>query len=62
MALWADFFYKLKYPCVCLFACFTSQFVHSVQTSFCPHFMKSNVQTWGKVMERNGLRFENFYS
>ena len=38
-------------------------FVNSVKTSYCPHFLKSNVQTFfleDKVMYRSGLRFENF--
>ena len=47
-ALWADAFYKSKYPsvcpCVCPCVCLCVHFWGTVLTSFCPHFPKSDVQ------------------
>ena len=70
-ALWVDAFNKLICPSVCpcvrLFVCSCVHFWYTVLTSFCPHFLKSDVHyfleiqnPWGKVMERSGLRFEHF--
>ena len=43
-ARWANAFYKLKCPYVCLFVCVCVHFGGTVLRSFCPHLPKSDVQ------------------
>ena len=68
-ALWADAFYKLKCQSVCLSVC-PSVRVFTFEVPFkyifaplpeigCPICLETR-NPWGKVMERNGLRFEHF--
>ena len=70
-ALWAHAFYKSKCPSVCPCVgpsvCLSVHVFGFFKPSFCPHFPKSDVQyfleirnPWGKVMERSGLRLEDF--
>ena len=64
-ALWADAFYKSKCPCVCLSVHFLryrlNVFLPPLPEVGCPKFLEIR-NPWGKVMERSGLRFENFCS
>ena len=69
-ALWADSFYKSKCPYVCLFVCLFVRHTFSLRLTVflpplpevqCPNFLDIR-NPWGKVMERSGLRFENFCS
>ena len=66
-ALWVDSLYESKCPYVCLSVC-PSHFLTPFNSILpplpkvqCPNFLDFR-NTWGKVMERNGLRFENFCS
>ena len=65
-AVWADAFYKSKCLYVCLFVHHTfslrlTVFLSPLPEVQCPNFL--DIQNpWGKVMERSGLRFENFCS
>ena len=51
---------------VCLFICLSITLSHSVYWSFCPTSQSPMsklfrfLRPWGQVMERSGLRFENF--
>ena len=66
-ALWADAFYKLKCPYVCVFVCVCVHFLRyrlkvilpPLPEVGCPIFLEI-WNSWGKVMERSGLRFEHF--
>ena len=70
LALWAHAFYKSIRPYVCVFVCLCissllryrlTVFLPPLQEVGCPNFL----EIWtslGKVMERSGLRFENFCS
>ena len=66
-ALWADAFYKLKCPnvCVCVFVClftfevpFNCLFAPLPEVR-CPIFLEIQ-NPWGKELERSGLRFKHF--
>ena len=70
-ALWANAFYKLKLPSVCLFVCLSvcpsvcsllryhlNVILLPLPKNGCLIFLEV-WYPWGKVMERNGLRFEN---
>ena len=67
---WADAFYKSICPSVCLCVCvfvhlFTfevpfKRFFPPLPKVKCQKFLK-NQNPWGKEIERNCLRFENFY-
>ena len=72
LALWADSFYRLKclYVFVCLSVCLffrhtvslrLTVFLLSLSEVQCPNFLDIR-NPWGKVMERNGLRFKQFCS
>ena len=63
-ALWADAFYKSKCPskcpCVCsLLRYRLTVFLPPLPEVGCPIFLEIR-NTWGKVMERSGLRYEHF--
>ena len=67
--LWADAFYKSICPYVCLSVCLCgcsllkyclNVFLFPLPKVGCPKCLEIP-NPWGKVMERNGLRFENFY-
>ena len=67
-ALWADAFYKLKCPFVCVFVCPSvcsllryrlMVFLPQFPKVGCPIFLEIR-NPWGKVMERSGLTFEHF--
>ena len=71
-ALWADAFYKSKFPYVCLFVCLCvclsvcsllryrlTVFLPPLPEVGCPIFLEIQ-NPWGKVMERTCLRFEHF--
>ena len=67
-ALWANAFYKLKCPSVCLSVrvCVCSLlryrfnvFLPPLPKVGCPIFLEIR-NPWGKVIERSGLRFEHF--
>ena len=67
-ALWADAFYKSKCPSVCPSVCLCvcsllryplTVFLPPLPEVGCPIFLEIR-NPWGKVMERNGLRYENF--
>ena len=63
-ALWADAFYKSKFPCVCLSVCSLLRyrlnvFLPPLPEVGCPKLLEIR-NPWGKVMERSGLRFEHF--
>ena len=69
-ALWADAFYKSKFSYVCVFVCVFVRHTFSLRLTVflpplpevqCPNFLDFR-NPWGKVMERSGLRFENFCS
>ena len=65
LALWADAFYKLKCPYVCLFVCLFT-FEVPFNGLFAPTSrsrMSNNLEirnSWGKVMERSGVTFKHF--
>ena len=72
LALWADTFYKLKYPSVCLSVCPSVRlsvcsllryrltvFLPPLPEVGCPIILEI-WNPWGKVMERSGLRYEHF--
>ena len=68
LALWADAFYKLKCPSVCVSVCLSecsllsyrlNVFLPPLPKVRCPIFLEIR-NPWGKVMERSGLRFEHF--
>ena len=68
-ALWADSFYKSKCPYVCLSVCLFVRHTFSPRLTVflpplpefqCPNFLDF-WNLWGIIMERTGLRFENFY-
>ena len=65
-ALWADAFYKLKCPYVCLFVCLSVHHTLSLSLTVflpplpnvqCPNFLDF-WNPWGKIIIINGLRFE----
>ena len=67
-ALWADAFYKLKCPSVCPSVCLSvcsllkyrlNVFLPPLPEVRCPIFLEIR-NSWGKVVERNGLRYEHF--
>ena len=67
-ALWADAFYKLKCPSVCVCVCPSicsllryrlTVFLHPLPVVGCPICLEI-WNPWGKVMERSGLTFEHF--
>ena len=63
-ALWADAFYKLKCLSVCVCVCSLLRyrlnvFLPPLPEVGCPIFLEIQ-NPWGKVVERSGLRFENF--
>ena len=70
-ALWADAFYKSKFPYVCLSVCLSAclsvcsllryrltVLLPPLPEVGCPIFLEIR-NPWGKVMERSGLRFEH---
>ena len=66
-ALWADAFYKLICPYVCVSVCLFLHFLRYRLNVFLPPLPKVGCQNfleirnpWGKVMERSGLRFDKF--
>ena len=72
LALWADAFYKLKCPSVCLSirpsVCLSlcsllryrlNVFLPPLPKVGCPIYLEI-WNPWGKVRERSGLRFEHF--
>ena len=64
-ALWADAFFKLIGPyvnlCVCsLLSYRLNVFLPPLPEVGCPQFLEI-WDPWGKVIERIGLTFENFY-
>ena len=56
-ALWADAFYKSKYPSLLRYR--LNVFLPQLPEVGCPIFLEIQ-NPWGKVMERSGLRFEHF--
>ena len=66
-ALWANAFYKSKCPyvCLCVCVCVCSLLRYRLNVFFSPTSrnrmsrMSRIRNPWGKVMERNGLRFEH---
>ena len=73
LALWADAFYKSVCPSVCVSACLCiclcvcsilryrlNVFLPPFPEVGCPNFLEIQ-NSWGKVMERSGLTFKNFY-
>ena len=67
-ALWADAFYKSKCPSVCLSVCLCVRsllryrltvFLPPLPKVGCPILLEIR-NSWGKVMERSGLRYEHF--
>ena len=63
-ALWANAFYKLKCPYVCLSVCSLLRyrltvFLPPLPEVGCPIFLEIR-NSWGKVMKRSVLRFEIF--
>ena len=68
-ALWVDAFYKSKYPYVCpsvfLSVCLLLRyrlnvFLPPLLVVGCPKILEI-LNPWGKVADRNGLRFEYFF-
>ena len=68
-ALWADAFYKWICQYVCLYVCVSvcsllryrlNVFLPPLPEIEYPNLLEI-LNPWGKVMERSGLRFENFY-
>ena len=64
-ALWADAFYKSKYPCVCVCVHFLGYRLTVVLPPLlevgCPKVLEIR-NPWGKKVEISGLRFEDFCS
>ena len=62
-ALWANAFYKLKCPNVCVCVHFVryrlNVFLPPLPEVGCPIILEF-CNPWGKVIERSGLRFEHF--
>ena len=59
-ALWADAFYKLICPYVCLCVCLSVCSLLKYRSNVFLPLLPKVQNPWGKVMERSGLRFETF--
>ena len=59
-ALWADAFYKLICPYVCLCVCLSVCSLLKYRLNVFLPLLPKVQNPWGKVMERSGLRFETF--